>query len=88
MTEGEAFVLQRRGLTGPEAAVTSVGFRAAKKVRKGKAPIPNIKRLRIFILVPMHFPVRAEGAHQLKSQLGFQGQADFRERFPLRVSAP
>ena len=35
----------------PEAAVTSVGLRVAKKARKSKAPIPNIKRLRIcFIL--------------------------------------
>src|SRR5438876_4977844 len=72
----------------PPMAVTSVGLRVAKKARKSKAPIPNIKRLRIcFILAPMHFPVRTE-ALQLKRQLAFRGQADSRESYPLRAPAP
>ena len=88
-SEGGAVVLHWPGLPGPEAAETTVGLRVAKNARKNKAAIPNVKRLRTcFILVPMHFPVRAEGTHQLKRQLAFLEQADFRECYPLRAPAP
>src|ERR1700732_3640955 len=86
---GGAFVLHWPGSPGPEAAVTAVGLRVVKNARKNNAPIPNVKRLRTcFILVPTHFPIGAEGAHRLKRQLAFRGQADFRECYPLRARAP
>jgi len=42
-SEGGAFVLHWPDSLDPEAAVTSVGLRVAKKARKSKAPIPNIR---------------------------------------------
>ena len=88
-SEGGAFVLHWPDLSDHEAAETKVGLSVVKKARQNKAPIPNVKRLRTcVILAPMHFPVRAEGAHQLKRQLAFRGQADFRECYLLRAPAP
>ena len=83
------FVLHWPGVPDPDAVVTTVGLGVVKNTRKNNAPIPNKKRLRnYFILAPTHFPVRAEGTHQLKRRLAFREQADFRECSPLRAPAP
>ena len=39
-------MLHWTGLTGPEAAETTVGLRVVKNATKNKAPIANVKRLR------------------------------------------
>ena len=84
-----AFVLHWPGVPDPDAVVTTVGLGVVKNTRKNTPPIPNKKRLRnCFILAPTHFPVRAGGTHQLKRQLAFREQADFRECCPLRAPAP
>jgi hypothetical protein len=88
-SEGGAFVLHWPGLPGPDAAETTVGLRVVKNARKHKAPIANVKtQITSFILAPMHFPFRAEGAAQLKRQLAFRGQLDFRQCSRLRAPAP
>src|SRR6266403_2535558 len=77
----EACILQYSGLLDAETALMASGFTVVTNTTKHSAPMANVARLKTsFITAPIHFPFRAEPAHQQPVLLPILMPPDFRDR--------
>src|SRR5216684_2775254 len=77
----EACILQYSGLLDAGTALMASGFTVVTNTTKHSAPMANVARLKTsFISAPIHFPFRAEPAHQQPVLLPILMPPDFRDR--------
>jgi len=69
-------------------AGTNVGLQALNGVGDRVNVYAEIVARHPDLISTVHFPVRAERAHQLTALLAIREQADFLECYPLRTPAP
>src|SRR5258707_1449241 len=93
----EACILQSSGLLDAGIALVASGFTVVANTTKHSARMANVARLKTsFISAPIHFPFRAEPAHQQPVLLPILMPLDFRnrhlrdrnERLPLATAIP
>src|SRR5258705_3483667 len=77
----EACILQYSGLLDAGPALMASGFTVVTNTTKHSAPMANVARLQTsFISAPIHFPFRADPAHQQPVLLPILMTPDFRDR--------
>src|SRR5258708_113968 len=85
----EACILQYSGLLDAGTALMASGFTVVTNTTKHSAPMANVARLKTsFISAPIHFPFRAEPAHQQPALLPILMPPDFRNRHLRDGNAP
>jgi hypothetical protein len=73
--------LQYSGLLDAGAALMASGFTVVTNTTKHSTPMANVARLKTsFMSAPVHFPLRAEPAHQQPVLLPILMPPDFRDR--------